>query len=304
MITVLRAPPFATVQDQGWPRGRAIGLPPGGAMDREMLTLANLLVGNSETAAGLEWALGPGSLRFETATRIALAGDGTIAGRAAWTGFEVRAGEELTIAPGPRERFVYLAVSGGIDTTPISGSRSTYLPAALGGMEGRRLRTGDRIAVGPRDSARVPVAAVAPLDRSGANAVRIMRGPQLERFGDDAWDQLLESEWRVLPASDRMGYRLAGPAITPRDRATLPSEAACPGAFQVPDGGQPIVLMPDGPTVGGYPKLAVVARVDLPLLAQSPPGRVIRFREIWPEEAREALRRRARELRELAQSGG
>ncbi len=303
MITILKAPPFATVQDLGWRRGRSLGLPWGGAMDPELLILGNLLVGNRPGEAGIEWALGPGSVRFDRASRLAVCGDAriTLAGRdqVPWRALPAEPGDELRIEPGPAGRFVYLAIQGGIGTPPIAGSRSTYLPAGIGGMEGRRLAKGDRLPLGTT-RAEPPIDAIPmPVRGSAVPELRVVRGPQAGRFDTAARDTLCTSEWTVLAASDRMGYRLSGPAIAPRERATLPSEAACPGAIQVPDGGEPIVLMPDGPTVGGYPKLAVVARADLALLAQCPPGRAVRFREVSPAEAREALHERARRLEEL-----
>jgi len=274
----------------------------GGAMDPESLTIANLLVGNSPGAAAIEWALGPGVLRLDEGTRVAVCGDAAVAvngeaGRT-WHALTVGPRMELTITPGGASRFVYVAVQGGIDTPPTAGSRSTYLPAGMGGLEGRRLRVGDRLPGGGPGGVALVESAPPPV-RPREALLRVTVGPQAERFDLTAREALYRESWTVLAASDRMGYRLGGPAIAPRERATLPSEAACPGAIQVPDDGQPIVLMPDGPTVGGYPKLAVVVRADLALLAQCPPGRVVRFREVSPGEAREALRERASRLEDL-----
>ncbi|MGH7562282.1 MAG: biotin-dependent carboxyltransferase family protein [Gemmatimonadales bacterium] len=302
MITVLRAPPFATVQDRGWSTGRSIGLPPGGAMDPELLTIANLLVGNAPDAAALEWALGPGTLRLERGGRVAVTGQASVtlggASLKPWTAVHAGAGSELTVVPLGDGRFVYVAIEGGIATPAIAGSRSTYIPAGLGGVAGRRLKNGDQLPTA-RPQGTGALGKVEAVARPMEPVLRVMRGPQADRFDPPVWDALLGTTWTVLAASDRMGYRLAGPAIAPRERATLPSEASCPGAVQVPDGGQPIVLMPDGPTVGGYPKLAVVARADLALLAQCPPGRPVRFREVTPGEARDALRQQTRRLERL-----
>ena len=302
MITVVKAPPFATIQDLGWATGRAVGVPLSGAMDPESLMIANLLAGNPRGDATIEWALGPGVLRVDDRVRVAVCGDATVAlhGRPveAWQALTIDPDAELVVTPGGAGRFVYVAVQGGIVTPPAVGSRSTYLPAGLGGHEGRRLRAGDRLPIGrPRGVARLESALPPP--RAPDGFVRVTAGPQAGRFDRWARAALSQAEWTVLAASDRMGYRLRGPAIAPRERATLPSEAACPGAIQVPDDGQPIVLMPDGPTVGGYPKLAVVARADLALLAQCPPGRTVRFREVSPGEAREALRERERRVEDL-----
>jgi antagonist of KipI len=171
---------------------------------------------------------------------------------------------------------------------PILWSRSTYLPGGFGGFEGRRLKAGDRLPLGPEPVPPRIVFGAGDVEAGGSGDVtlRVTRGPQWDRFDDAARQLFFTSQFTVTAASDRMGYRLSGPAMVPSSAATLPSEAACPGAIQIPDDGQPIVLMPDGPTVGGYPKLAVVARADLRVLAQCQPGRGVRFREVELEVAR------------------
>jgi 5-oxoprolinase (ATP-hydrolysing) subunit C len=293
VIEVVKAPPFATIQDLGWRTGRAFGLPVGGAMDPRSLALTNAAVGNPPGAAAIEWALGTGTLRVDADTVFAVGGraDAQVdrRGAAAFSPIEVRAGSVLSVTPKPDWRFVYVAVRGGIEVPELLGSRSTYLPGGFGGHEGRRLKSGDRLPVGPPRPG-------AGFDPSGdirlqdappvIEALRVTRGPQWDRFDDTARRGFFASTYTVSPVSDRMGYRLSGPAILPREAATLPSEPACPGAVQIPDDGQPIVLMPDGPTVGGYPKLAVVARDDLRRLAQRPPGSEVRFVEVSLEEVR------------------
>jgi len=282
MIEVVKAPPFATVQDLGWRVGRRFGLPRSGAMDPPALRQANRALGNPEGTAALEWALGAGRLRFGSTalvcvTRGALA---RAAGGPARGGLiEVPAGSELEVVPGGTARFGYLAVRGGIAVPTVMGSRSTYLPGGFGGHQGRRLQAGDLLPIGG-----APAAAPAGWDGDGESpehggqvTLRAMPGPQWERFGAEARQRLFGGHFVVSPSADRMGYRLAGPALPPLHAATLPSEPACIGAVQVPDGGEPIVLMPDGPTVGGYPKIAVVLEADLPALAQCQPGRTVRF---------------------------
>jgi len=293
VIEVVKAPPFATIQDLGWRTGRAIGLPVGGAMDPAALESANLAVGNSPGAAAIEWALGAGTLRLDTAAVIAVGGraDIQIDGRSEgpFAPIEASRGSLLSVTPNPGWRFAYVAVRGGIDVPELLGSRSTYLPGGFGGHEGRRLKTGDRLAFGSQGSGVGPATAAAVhLDDDPPAIVdlRVTRGPQWLQFDEAARTAFFAGVYRVTPASDRMGYRLSGMPIPPRETATLPSEAACPGAVQIPDDGQPIVLMPDGPTVGGYPKLAVVARDDLRLLAQRPPGSSVRFVEVGLEELR------------------
>lgn len=290
MIDVLKAPPFAIVQDLGWNSGRAIGLPPGGAMDRALLAAANEAVGNPPGAAVLEWALGTGSLRFEAEATVAVVRD---AGCRV-DGVEHSAGVVmvpprgvLEVFPRGSDRFVYVAVRGGIDVPEVLGSRATYLPGGFGGFEGRRLKTGDRLPLGhlPRQRMKPYPAPTRVPDRE--LTLRVTRGPQWDQFDPAVRAGFLAGKYLVAAASDRMGYRLEGPAIHPQEAATLPSEPACPGAIQIPGGGQPIVLMPDGPTVGGYPKIAVVVRADLARLAQCQPGRVVQWEEVSLLEARD-----------------
>lgn len=290
MIEVVKAPPFATVQDLGWRTGRAMGMPAGGAMHPGLLQAANRIVGTSPGHAGLEWALGPGTLRFHSDALLAVLRDAEVrvnGDTQAPGAIPVKAGSTVEVAPRGHDRFLYLAVRGGIDVPTVMGSRSTYLPGGLGGFEGRRIKSGDRLPIGPAAarSTGLPDAAVVT-SISGPLVLRVTRGPQWERFDPSNQRAIFTGEYIVAPASDRMGYRLEGPAVTPRETATLPSEAACPGAVQIPDGGEPIVLMPDGPTVGGYPKLVVVVHADLGELAQCQPGRAVRFREVSLEEAR------------------
>jgi len=306
MITVLKAPPLATIQDLGFPSGRAWGLPRSGAMDPRLLAMANALVGNPPGAGAIEWASGlgggPGVFRCEVEVRIAVLGlaelrldDRAVDPPALM--LTVGAGATLSIAPRANGRvehaFSYLAVAGGFAVPTILGSRSTYLPGGFGGHTGRRLQAGDRLAIGPAVSGltggvgtELRVTEVLPAGPAAEVTLRVTRGPQWTHFDGDARATFFSSRFTVSPASDRMGYRLAGPVIRPLGPATLPSEAACPGAVQIPDGGQPIVLMPDGPTVGGYPKLAVVIRADLRRLGQCLPERGIRFQEVSLSEAR------------------
>jgi len=306
MLTIPKAPAWLVVQDLGWTGHRRIGLPPGGAIDRHALAVANLLVGNPPGAAALEWALGPGTLRFERPARFALAGadtTATLSGHpvAMHTTHSAEVGNELTVSAITGGRFVYLAVDGGIDVPAVLGARSTYLRGGFGGLHGRRVRAGDYLRLGGA-GASPPAGFRAPdelLPAYGAARLRIMPGPQVELFGPDQRAVLSSHPWRVSAASDRMGYRLEGPPIHPRVAASLASEAACPGAVQVPDGGAPIILMADGPTVGGYPKLAVVAEVDLPVLAQRSPGEEVWFDWIEVSEAQRLYRRRAIQLHTL-----
>lgn len=280
MITVTHAPAYCTVQDQGWQDLRRAGMPVSGAMDRWALNTANRRVGNPDSAAGFEWALTAGRMQFAADRQVAICGPGVDVVHA------VRSGEELVLPRPTQGRFLYLAVAGGLDTPAILGSRSTYVPAGLG----HPVKTGDRIALGslPTTSATKP--ATVPPYESGV--VRVIDGPQRALFSDDAWERFLSTSWKVSRASDRMGYRLEADAPVVAPAADLPSEAACVGAIQVPPDGIPIVLMADGPTVGGYPKIAVVITVDLPILAQKLPGEGVRFEETTVAASQRLMRSR------------
>ena len=265
MITVLQAPAYCTVQDGGWQNLRRSGMPVSGAMDRWAMHAANRMVGNADEGAVFEWALTAGRLQFDRDLRVAICGPGVQISHA------VRMGEELVL-PRPTEgRFLYMSVAGGLETPLILGSRSTYVAAGLGHV----VKTGDRIAVGGASTAQPKKPEGEPPYASGV--LRVVAGPQRTLFSDAEWTQFLGTSWTVSRASDRMGYRLEGDVPVRAPAADLPSEAACIGAIQVPPDGMPIVLMADGPTVGGYPKIAVVITADLPILVQGQPGESLRL---------------------------
>ena len=296
-MRVLRAGGVATVQDEGWSTGRALGLPRSGAQDLEALALANALVGNAPGAAGVEIAAGGLEVGFDRVTRVALAGAparAEVGGGPAGGGMTIamRPGETLRIEAPTGGRFAYLAVAGGIDVPPVLGSRSTYLPTGIGGFKGRRLAPGDLVplsaaapGLGPDPGFRWPRAVRSPDPRP----LRIMMGPQADRFAPSLLARLERERYTVSSRSDRMGTRLEGPPLIPDVPAALPSEGSCLGAVQVPDNGQPIVILADGPTVGGYPKVAVVASVDFARVAQAAPGATVGFRWIDVAEAQRAL---------------
>jgi urea carboxylase len=277
-------------------------------MDSFALGAANALAGNAAGAAGLEWALGGGSIRFDCDSVFALGGAtgrGTIAGRpiAPLTAIHAKAGEELDIEQIRSGRFLYLAVSGGIDVPLVLGSRSTYPPARFGGYEGRTLKRGDSLPLGtpPKDSPPDGFHATPDLmPRYEAGIVHITRGTHAELFAESAWRALTETEYKVSHASDRTGYKLEGAALA-NAFGTLPSDAGCPGSIQIPGDGLPIVLMADAPTVGGYPKIAVISEADLPIIAQRSPGDTIRFELIAIEQSQRALKRRASDLHTVSQ---
>lgn len=278
MIEILQAAPFQSIQDAGRVGGRNLGIPGSGAMDLPSLQTTNLIVGNPPRAAGIEWALGPMTLGFPNGGTIAVGGAEvvtTLAGATLpmWTAAEVAPGGTLLLSVPRAGRFGYLAVSGGIAVPVVMGSRATYFPAGFGGLDGRLLRAGDRVPIGlapdtpPRLGTPLP-----PLLRPAEKPIRVLAGPQDRFFDESVWEALEAGHYRIATAADRMGYRLEGAVVHHSGPATLPSEAACPGAIQVPQGGTPIVVMRDGPTVGGYPKLGVIIGPDLGRFAQLSPG--------------------------------
>jgi 5-oxoprolinase (ATP-hydrolysing) subunit C len=321
MIEVLRAGIITSVQDLGRPGYRHLGIATAGALDTLALEVGNRLVGNAPQAAAIEVTMGPTALRFTHATRIAVTGaefDATLDGTPvhAWWSLPVQVGQELVLRNARRGVRAYVCVRGGIDVPPMLGSRATDLGAHFGGLSGRALREGDRLPVG---AAAARVGAAIPVDappvgvkapewcrfaqvahepvRRGKHAagaeravsIRVLRGPEYDSFTDAAHEALWSDEWRVTPHSNRMGYRLAGRALTRESRLELLSHAVLPGTIQVPPNGQPIVLMGDAQTTGGYPRIGAVIRADLWRLAQVRLNGSIRFVPSSREEARFAL---------------
>jgi antagonist of KipI len=282
MIEIVTASPYLSVQDQGRVGHRASGVPVSGAMDRATVERINGVVGNDPGAAALEWALGGGAIRFTDGHRFALGGataDAMLDGRpiAADTPYDAPTDAVLTVGRFTAGRFLYVAVAGGIDVPMILGSRSTYVPARLGGHEGRLVRSGDRLPVGR--ATRVTVRG-APRRAVEGTPFGVIRGPDANRFTVSAWRTFVSEPFRVSVASDRTGYRLDGPVIERIAGDDGRSTPVCPGVVQVPPTGQPLVLMADAPTTGGYPMLAVVSSADLSRLAQCNPGDIIRFTEM------------------------
>jgi len=296
MIEVLRAGPLATVQDLGRPGWRDRGLSLCGAMDDFALQAGNLLVGNPGDAAALEFTLDAATLRFHADACIAITGsdaEATIDGRPLrpWWRDTVRAGQTLQLGA-PRERMrSYVAVRGGIAVPAVLGSRSTDLKAGFGGLAGRALRKGDRL---PLLDAQLPPGA--GTRRVGMRApdwnatLRVLPGPEHGDFSAAALAAFEATDWAVTPQSNRMGYRLSGPALARERGGELASHGVLPGVVQVPPSGQPIVLLADAQTTGGYPRIAVVIRADLWKLGQLRLGGRLRFLPCTPDEAVAAWR--------------
>jgi KipI family sensor histidine kinase inhibitor len=307
-LEFLRAGLLTTVQDRGRVGCQKFGVTVGGAMDEVALRVGNILVGNEQNAAGLEISfLGP-QIRFRADVVLALTGaevDADLDGRPApwYEAFRARAGQVLDIRHCTRGMRAYLAVGGGIDVPVRLGSRSTSLAAGFGGFEGRPLRDGDALWVAPtvdgtaRGAGRGAPRGLRPTFGS-PQTVRVVFGPQDGAFTEAGRRTLLESAYEVNPSSDRMGYRLDGPAIEHAGPADIISDWIPLGGIQVPGNGKPIVLLADRQTTGGYTKIATVIGSDIPKLVQLRPGEAVRFHAVTVGEAESAARALEREIRE------
>lgn len=284
---VLQPGPLTTVQDLGRPGSGHLGVPHSGAADRASLRLANALVGNEAGAAGLEVTLGRLGLRFYCDALVAIAGapapirlsspDGVQSEPRPSTAFAVSAGTVLRLGSPSAGLRSYLAVDGGIDVPPVLGSRSADLLSGLGPAP---LRSGDTLPLATRrrqpEGAGAAVRIPAPPDATAE--LQAVAGPRDDWFTAEALAALTSGSYQVTAASNRTGLRLAGPRLDRRQRAELPSEGMATGSLQVAHDGQPILLLADHPTTGGYPVIAVVRSTDIDAAAQLRPGQSVRFR--------------------------
>ncbi|MBI3050493.1 MAG: 5-oxoprolinase subunit PxpB [Acidobacteria bacterium] len=308
-ITVLQPGLLTTIQDEGRWGYQGLGVPVAGPMDPVAHRLANALVGNPREAATLEATLIGPELRFDQDTWIVVTGGDlqpALDGRDApmYAPLHCRAGSVLRFGSRRSGARAYIAVDGGIAVPPVLGSRATHVLSGLGGIDGRALRAGDRLPMGrpglkagpyPRpDFAR----AIAGADRqlgpqagpAGGVRLRILPGPQADSFDPTAFDLLQQCRYTISPQSDRMGYRLTGGVRLPAPAGEMISDVVFSGALQVPPSGEPILLMADRQTTGGYPQIALVIAADLPLAAQLAPGDCVEFEVCSRSEAIEALR--------------
>jgi biotin-dependent carboxylase-like uncharacterized protein len=296
MIRIIEPGAQSTVQDLGRPGQLRYGIPPSGPIDRAAFVVANRLVGNDDGAAGLECTVtGP---RFEVEAPCAIAVTGAVmpvtvngAEAPAWTTLILKAGDVVKLGVARAGIRAYVAFSGGIDVPPVLGSRSTYLRGQLGGLGGRALRRDDRLALFPVPLPPVRWAQprVVP-DLTTTPEIRVVLGPQADRFTDEGIEAFLGGEYEMLPQSDRMGARLRGPRVTHRRGHDIISDGIALGSIQVPGDGQPIALLVDRQSTGGYTKAATVCSFEIGRLGQVKPGQRVRFRAIDLREAHGALR--------------
>ncbi len=311
-LEVVVAGPLSSIQDLGRQGLRRLGVPRSGALDPVALRLANAVAGNAEEEAALEFLLlGPTLRAAHGAVRLGLAGDVEAVVEAregqrqvgSWRSVTLRPGESLRVGPTRGGRVGYLAVAGGLAAEVVLGSASTYLRGGFGGAGGAALRAGQ--ALSPR-SASPPEGPerVLPRPPAAGGPIRAVPGPQDDHFTEEALAAFFGGEYAVRHESDRMGMRLEGPRLAhrPERGAEIVSDATVPGSVQVPGSGQPIVLLADCQTSGGYPKIATVATADLPRVGRLAPGAHLRFERIGVAEAEDLARASEAEVRRLVRS--
>lgn len=327
-LKVLKPGMQTTVQDLGRNGYQRQGVPMGGAMDKLALRIANLLVGNPENFAAIECCLQGPSLLFEHDTLICLGGanlSASIGGQPLrrWRPVLVKAGQELHFGKPMQGVYAYVAIGGGVAVPESLGSRSTYLRASLGGHCGRALNSGDILHQGSLTETGRSLLSELLLHGEACSAfvealwqpepellpqyaqepqLRAQQGLEYHLFSENSQEYIWSQKFKVSAQSDRMGYRLQGTVLALAEKKEMLSVAVVPGTVQVPPSGQPIVLMADSQTTGGYPRIAQVISTDLPLLAQMQPGQVVHLQEVSLEEAQQALYRCEKQLLALQQA--
>ncbi len=309
-VEILATGALATVQDLGRRGGLQWGVGRAGAMDDLALAAGNLLLGNDLDAAAIEIQVFPFEARFTASCAFAVTGAdcGAALGDCPlppWWSAQAEAGDRLRLGlprPGrwPASR-AYLCVAGGVDVPAVLGSRSTQLRGAFGGLDGRALQVGDRLAAaGGRRAAvgfgLVPPALAMPLAVDGVPALRVLPASEYARFTPASRAALWAEPWRITPHADRYGYRLAGTPLLTDAPIEMRSHGIVPGVIQVPPNGQPIIQMRDAQPSGGYPKIGTVIEADLWRLGQAPIGSHVRFVEASWDEAVAAAETNARWL--------
>lgn len=309
-VRILHGGLLTTVQDLGRFGAQKYGVIVSGSMDRTSMRLANLLVGNEEQEGVLEITLFGTKLLFEQDQLVAITGGDlqpTIDGQKApmWRPILIRKGSVLQFKSAVNGCRAYVAFAGGIDVPLVMESKSTYLRAGIGGLSGRALQKGDCLPLGKAVSD-ISLAFIRQLEQTDqpitwsldytqlhlfekTEAIRIMPGSEFNRFKPESQHTFFSTPYKVTTQSDRMGYRLEGEPLYLLEKFDLLSEGVTYGTIQVPSSGQPIILMADRQTTGGYPKIGQVISADLPRLSQMQPNAEIHFTEVTLEQAEAAL---------------
>ncbi|GLB60672.1 biotin-dependent carboxyltransferase family protein [Cytobacillus sp. NCCP-133] len=326
MLKIIKPGLLSSIQDLGRTGFQKFGVIASGAMDPLSHRVANLLTGNIESEPTLEMTMIGPAITFEKDALISICGGDlspSINGQPVrlWRSIYVKKGSELKFGHCLQGCRAYLSVAGGFSVPYVMKSKATYLRAGIGGFEGRALKAGDQLVFGKPSSQSKRM--MDYLSRQLQNqsfiendwsitsdllpstnavpTIRMTKGRQFELFTKESRETLLDHAFEVSAQSDRMGYRLKGPGLTLSEPAELISEAVNFGSIQVPPDGNPIVLLADRQTTGGYPKIGQVAFADLPLLAQAKPGDKLKFAEISHEEAQRLYLDRELKLKELKQ---
>ncbi|RDW20003.1 KipI antagonist [Oceanobacillus arenosus] len=293
MFEVVKPGLTTTIQDLGRTGYQQYGVVVSGAMDAFALQVGNILVGNKRDEAGIEVVIMGPTLRVLADHVIAICGadlspklDGESIPM--WKSLVVKAGQTLTFGKPVNGGYTYITVAGGIDTPLIMGSKATYTKAEIGGIEGRSLQKGDKIAFG-KPSSMVKAGIGLPIrqipDYRSGRKIRVILGPDHDAFSGESVERFLSEHYKLTSQSDRMGSRLEGPSLSLLRGADIISDAIFPGTIQVPANGQPIILLADRQTTGGYTRIATVITVDLPYVAQMLPGNELAFEAISVEKA-------------------
>lgn len=295
MIEVLKPGLFSTIQDIGRTGYVEFGMPTAGVMDEDAFRLANWLVGNDLNSAVLEITLNGPKLVFHCKTFIAITGAKM---NPRINGIPVSMYETINIERGDLLEFgelitgcrTYISVSGGITTKKKLGSRATYTYAEIGGIDGTVLKKGNKIPISEVFKCELKkVPDNFQLKYASLLTIRVIAGPEEDKFEKKALEKFYKTEFIISNQSNRMGYKLSGKEIKLKKTFEMLSSGIVNGTIQIPQDGNPIILLADGQTTGGYPRIANIISVDIPFLGQQKPGDKIRFKKIGVNEAQSLL---------------
>lgn len=321
-LKVIKPGLLTTIQDLGRPGYFHLGIPIGGAMDRMAMRAANMLVGNDESAAGLEAVFMGPELEFSSDATVAVTGadipillDGEE--QPGWTAISVKAGQVLKFGFLNAGARIYIAISGGIDTPPALGSRSTYAIGALGGIEGRAIMAGDELPLGQSEGSKVGATIPENIRRQTGSPteLRVLPGLYWHRITETAQTGFFNDEWKVAPEADRMGYRFRGgnpvdfvereaPFGAGSDPSNIVDGCYPYGSIQIPGGTEPIVLHRDAVSGGGYFMIGTVISADMDLIGQLQPHMPVKFVEVDMNQALQARRDRSALLERIRGAAG
>ncbi len=308
-IVIINPGLYTTVQDRGRWGYQEYGMPVTGAMDDYSLRLAHILVGNDEYDAVLETTLNGPEISFNTDVVAAITGANMVPrvnGYTVpmWRSLKLFKGDVLSFEMAREGTRGYIAFAGGLDIPAVMGSRSTYVRGAIGGYEGRKLKSNDEIDLRDKN---LPIEQLAGRiippqyipQYEDSCIIRVIPGPQDDYFTEESIEKFFSSEYEITKEADRMGYRLTGPQLTHKAGADIISDGINLGSVQVPGHGMPIVMMSDRQTTGGYTKIATVISSDIPVMAQLKPGNKVRFEKIDIREAHKVLKEYENKIKEI-----